>query len=65
MVNNQYGAGTGKIWLDDVRCQGNEADLDDCSHSAWGIHNCGHNEDVSIDCNDDSQSPNGISLFFG
>jgi len=63
MVDNQYGAGTGRIWLDNVRCQGHEADLDDCSHDEWGYNNCDHNEDVSIDCNGQSQPPNGIDLI--
>ncbi|KAH3740283.1 hypothetical protein DPMN_046985 [Dreissena polymorpha] len=41
-----YGQGTGTIWLDDVRCLGNENDIDRCPHSAWGTHNCRHGEDV-------------------
>ena len=45
-----YGAGNGTIFLDDVVCTGNETDIDDCRHSPWANHNCGHNEDVGVQC---------------
>ena len=46
----QFGAGRGKIWLDDVNCQGNETSIADCGHRGWGIENCGHSEDASVVC---------------
>ena len=49
---NQFGPGTGNIWLDDVNCQGDETSLFDCGHAGWGENNCRHNEDVSILCVD-------------
>ena len=39
-----------KIWLDNVRCSGNETDIAMCSHRGWGTHNCGHGEDIAIRC---------------
>ncbi|XP_072048684.1 scavenger receptor cysteine-rich domain-containing protein DMBT1-like [Amphiura filiformis] len=49
--NAQFGAGIGKIWLDDVRCLGFENGLDECHHNTWGINNCDHSEDAGVICN--------------
>jgi len=46
-----YGAGSDPIWLDDVYCTGAETSIFNCSHQPIGSHNCGHGEDVGIDCN--------------
>ena len=45
-----YGAGAGRIWLDNVRCTGRESDIGSCPHRGWGVHSCSHSEDVSISC---------------
>ncbi|XP_077169359.1 scavenger receptor cysteine-rich domain-containing protein DMBT1-like [Paroedura picta] len=45
-----FGNGTDRIWLDDVKCQGNEAALTDCRLQPWGTHNCHHGEDASVVC---------------
>jgi len=60
-LNNQYGAGTGHIWLDDVRCNGTETSLDSCSHSPWGTNDCGHDDDISVSCNADVGAPNATT----
>ncbi|XP_008411857.1 neurotrypsin [Poecilia reticulata] len=45
-----FGKGTGRVWLDEVRCSGNELTLEQCPKSTWGEHNCLHSEDAGVSC---------------
>ncbi|VDI08633.1 Hypothetical predicted protein, partial [Mytilus galloprovincialis] len=51
-----YGRGTGQIWLDNVRCSGNETSLSQCQHAPMGVTNCHHTEDVGVICSGSIQS---------
>ncbi|XP_074506653.1 scavenger receptor cysteine-rich domain-containing protein DMBT1-like [Sebastes fasciatus] len=48
--NAHFGQGTGQIWIDDLRCTGNEASLTDCAHQGLGSHSCAHREDAGVIC---------------
>ncbi|XP_047618644.1 deleted in malignant brain tumors 1 protein-like [Phacochoerus africanus] len=45
-----FGAGSGKIVLDDVQCMGSESHLGQCVPRGGAGHNCGHLEDASVVC---------------
>ena len=51
MLTHSISGGSGRIWLDDVDCRSSHTGtLADCSHLAFGSHNCSHHEDVALVC---------------
>ena len=45
-----HGAGSGPIWLDNVKCDGSETVLVNCTSNGWRTHNCDHEDDASVSC---------------
>ncbi|XP_071265026.1 uncharacterized protein [Salvelinus alpinus] len=43
-----FGQGTEQIWMDNIKCSGNESTLTQCSHTT--THNCHHSEDAGVVC---------------
>ncbi|XP_072172288.1 scavenger receptor cysteine-rich domain-containing protein DMBT1-like [Diadema setosum] len=52
-----YGEGSDPIWLDNVECAGTESNLVECQHNDFGDNNCGHGEDVGVECIQPSTPP--------
>ena len=47
-----FGQGLGPIWLDNIKCIGNESILATCSHLGLNIsRSCTHHEDAGVICN--------------
>ncbi|XP_037394039.1 antigen WC1.1-like [Pygocentrus nattereri] len=47
-----FGAGEGPIWLNRVKCRGNEIHLWDCPHSLKNHIDCSHRQHAGVTCTD-------------
>lgn len=45
-----FGRGEGPIHFDELKCNGHEERLIDCSHDGVGVHDCYHGEDAGVVC---------------
>jgi hypothetical protein len=47
----RLGPGTGPILLDNLHCDpAVHTRIEECPSNGWGVHNCGHGEDVGVSC---------------
>ena len=53
MVTHFFGQGTGRIFMDELNCNGNETSIMDCPYNSWGRHNCRHSQDAGVQCSSD------------
>ena len=51
-LSSAFQPGIGRIWLNDVRCHGEESDIQDCQHSDWGSYSssCTSSTDAGVIC---------------
>ena len=50
LSGGNFGEGTGRIWLDNVQCTGNERTLINCTASSNGVNSCTHAQDAGVRC---------------
>ena len=55
-ITASFGQGVGDIFMDDLRCSGEEASIFKCPYNGWGNSNCGHHRDAGVICSADPVS---------
>lgn len=53
------------IWLDTVKCRGDESTVAACRHDGWRQHDCYHSEDASVICwSESAPASKGIAVIY-
>jgi hypothetical protein len=42
--------GEGKVWMENVSCNGSEVSIANCTHNGWGVHSCDQTRTVGVIC---------------
>ncbi|XP_017539620.2 scavenger receptor cysteine-rich type 1 protein M130-like [Pygocentrus nattereri] len=58
-----FGAGVGPIWLNRVKCKGNEIHLWDCPHSLKEHTDCSHRQHAGVTCADISVPSTAVPII--
>ena len=53
LKTKSFGAGSGKILLDNLKCKGDESNLFNCMHNGIENHDCNHCKDIGVVCQKD------------
>uniref|UniRef100_A0A671STT0 SRCR domain-containing protein n=1 Tax=Sinocyclocheilus anshuiensis TaxID=1608454 RepID=A0A671STT0_9TELE len=65
LASAYFGPGDGLIWMDSLRCKGDESNLRKCQFGGWGNHQCIHAYDAGIICRGSINVTTGIRLVNG
>ncbi|XP_065120332.2 scavenger receptor cysteine-rich domain-containing protein DMBT1-like [Paramisgurnus dabryanus] len=60
-----FGQGSGSVWLDSLKCSGNESTVTNCSSKQIGTSNCSHGQDAGVICNPPIRLVNGSNPCSG
>ncbi|XP_055046924.2 scavenger receptor cysteine-rich domain-containing protein DMBT1-like [Misgurnus anguillicaudatus] len=60
-----FGQGSGPVWLDNLKCSGNESTVTNCSSNALGTSTCSHSRDAGVICNPPVRLVNGDNSCSG
>ena len=48
-IEAHYGQGSGSIF-NDLACDGDESNIEECDHAGWGNEDCNHSDDAGVEC---------------
>ncbi|XP_028407299.1 deleted in malignant brain tumors 1 protein-like [Dendronephthya gigantea] len=60
--SNYVPSGSGRIWLQNIKCTGSEHNIASCFHRGWGVTYCSHSTDVGVECSTTDFSTTSVSL---
>ena len=65
LAGAHFGSGVGDVWLNELNCVGDEANVLECGHLGFGVHDCvRYNQDVGVVCQGNHELIFSIPLKF-